>query len=668
MTVRFVRIASLLAVAAFAATAHASSAGVGGPTGLHGFLLRSDEAPADSFQRTPSFAWNPVPGAVKYEFQLATSSTFRDNGIVYDNAQLLTPVEAPALTLPWISGSPHSLYARVRAVLASGTSPWSAPYGFDMTPPPPPTPVSSYPGVLRWTPVEGATGYQVWLIDVGKFELVRTNVLDERDFYTFHQSQKWVGTVRWRIRAVRGDVFNYRINGIPVAQTGAWSPIYSSTNPAMSSGPIKLIGTLSDVFSDGSAKAPAQRLMPAFLWSGNQTGSGKPAELFRVYVFTDKQCLNPVYTSAVVGSPSYAPRPFGPLQTPQSATGILAARASYLPDGTESGNVMYDGTLVTPNEQAPAATATTTIPGEVPNAAGTTPPPGSTPSAGGAGATGSAGAGTIAVGGKLGAPVSLWDTNWPESGYYWTVIPVEAAVQGAASTTVVAPGASKGSAVIPVSDSAPFRVGMTITIGFPPTTDTGTITAVGGGTITVSTNLGAGHAPGEPVVSVSSSVLYQDLELPQDVCAANPARVQRFGIESEPSLTTAQAPFATGLSSTGRLTSAVNTSQFYGQPLVAWTPALGAGIYQVQWSAKKYPFVAQDDPRTKAKGLLTFSTSTVLPLGTGTWWYRVRGFDFNLPTGVQQMGWSDPQQLVVAKPKFKIAPSPGSKRKFKLVP
>ena len=43
--------------------------------------------------------------------------------------------------------------------------------------------------------------------------------------------------------------------------------------------------------------------MPAFLWSGNQTSSGATAELFRVYVFTDRQCLNRVYTSAVVGAP-----------------------------------------------------------------------------------------------------------------------------------------------------------------------------------------------------------------------------------------------------------------------------------------------------------------------------------------------------------------------------
>jgi hypothetical protein len=236
---------------------------------------------------------------------------------------------------------------------------------------------------------------------------------------------------------------------------------------------------------------------------------------------------------------------------------------------------------------------------------------------------------------------------------------------GAAASSVAAPGASVGSALVPVADSSSFKIGLTVTIGSPPNSDTGTIVSISGNSITLSAPLKFGHSAGEAVVANGSSVLYQDMELPQDVCAAG--RVQRFGIASEPSLTTAQAPFATGLSSTGRLTSAANTSAFYGQPLVAWTPALGAGIYQVQWSKKRYPFVAETDPRTTTKGFLTFSTSSVLPLLPGTWWYRVRGFDYNLPTGVQQMSWSDPQKLVVSAPRFKVVATP-PKRKFKVVP
>ena len=265
---RSVRVVSLLAVAALAVTATASSAGVSAPTGLHGFLLRADEPAATSYRRTPSFAWNPVAAARTYQFQLATSSTFRDNGILYNDTTLTTPVAAPTLTLPWITGTPHALYARVRANLDGTSSPWSAPFGFDVTPPPPPSPLPSYPGLLRWTPVEGADGYQVWLIDANKVEFVRTNVLDERDFYTFHRDQQWIGTVRWRIRALRGDAFKQRVNGLPVAMHGAWSPVYSSTNPDVTDGAVTLIGTVSDVFSDGSPSSPAHEMMPAFLWSG----------------------------------------------------------------------------------------------------------------------------------------------------------------------------------------------------------------------------------------------------------------------------------------------------------------------------------------------------------------------------------------------------------------
>jgi len=285
----------------------------------------------------------------------------------------------------------------------------------------------------------------------------------------------------------------------------------------------------------------------------------------------------------------------------------------------------------------------------------------------GSGSSGSgSGSSGIAVSGGLGAPVDLWDTDWPQSGYYWTVVPVSASALGAAASTVAAPGASVGSALVPVADSSSFAKGLTVTIGTPPSSDTGTIVSISGNSITLSAPLKFGHAEGEAIVANGSSVVYKDLELPEDVCAAG--RVQRFGIESEPSLTTAQAPFATGLSATGRLTSAADTSSFYGQPLVAWTPALGADIYQVQWSKTRYPFVAEIDPRTNTKGFLTFSTSSVLPLRPGTWWYRVRGFDYNLPTGAQQMGWSDPQKLVVSTPKFKVVSTPTKKRKFKVAP
>ena len=303
---------------------------------------------------------------------------------------------------------------------------------------------------------------------------------------------------------------------------------------------------------------------------------------------------------------------------------------------------------------------------------GTTPPgepssPGSGGSSGGGGSGSGGGTTTISVSGNLGPPVSLWDVDWPSSGYYWTVIPVAAVGASGSGTTVATPGAPKGTTVIPVLSTTGFRVGDAVSIGTAPNVDSGVITSVGSGTLTLSTPTSFAHFIGEAVVRSGGSISYVDTELPEDVCAPPVNRVQRLGISSEPTLTSAQAPFATGLSSSGRLTSAAHSSAFYGQPLIAWTPAFNADIYEIQYSKSRYPFKPEVDPRSSTKGFMTFSTSDVLPLKSGTWWYRVRGIDFNLPTGVQQMTWSDPERLVVSKPKFKIVGSAPT-RKFKVVP
>jgi hypothetical protein len=664
---RLLRFALLLAVVCGVAAVPGSARtlDLGAPTALHAFLLRSDEPAATTYERTPSLAWNPVAGATGYEFQLSTSSTFRDNGVIYANNALSTPVVAPNVTLPWITGDPHSLYARARAVTQNTTSAWSAPFGFDMAPPPAPAPLPSYPGLLRWAPVEGANGYQVWLIDAKKMEIVTSNVLDEREFYTFHQSSAWTGTVRWRVRALRDD-FNTgtsRINQIPIAMWGPWSPVYSSTNPAVSGGPVKLIGTVSDVFSDGSPKSPAQRLMPAFLWSGNETASGTASELFRVYVFSDKQCLNPVLTGSVVGTPAFAPRPYGTLSMPSLPAALQGARGFYLPDaGPHMKTTIdwgYDGMTLSLSEQAAAAKPTVTAPGAPGgDPVGSSAPAPSSSSVGSGSPTGA----TFAFSGDTGAPVDLWDTDWPGSGYYWTVIPVAAVQPGALTSYVRAPGAKLADASIPVTTTIGFNVGDLLTIG----SEAVTVTGIGDGTLGV-TALKGPHLAGEVISRQGGSVQYIDLELPQEVCASG--RVARFGKSSEPSLTAAGDLFATGLSPTGRLTSAVHTASFYGAPLVSWTPALGAEAYQIQWSKTHYPFVAEAAPGTATKGFITPGTAAVLPVGStpGSWWYRVRGLDYSLPTGAQQMSWSDPANVIVTKPKFKITATATKKKKFTIV-
>jgi hypothetical protein len=663
-----------LVVGASSAAAQAPSA----PTNLHGFLLRADEPARESFARTPAFAWNPVSGADHYEFQLSTSDTFRDNAVIWSADNLQSPVASPPITLPWISGSPHSLYARVRAIVGSDTTDWSSPFGFDITPPAPPSPLPSTAGLLRWTPVEGADGYEVWLIDVGKMEVVFSNVLDEREFYTFHQTSSWIGTVRWRVRALRDDNLG-RLNGVPVTQWGPWSPIYTSSNPAMQCGPAtasatcpiqlgstmpngQLATTLSDVVSDGSATASAHKLMPGFSWVGNQTLTGQPGELFRVYVYTDKQCINRVFTSAVIGSPAYAPRPFGPLSLP--TTDLSGARSGYLPDGTESADTTFDGENLTPSEQAAPANPTTTLP-LVASPGGSSAGSGGTSSGSTDGSTGSGNSATAQSSpfldwgdSKFGAPVDLWDTNWPSGGYYWTVVPVQAVSPGALQTVISVPGAVAGTTSIPVSSSDGFAVGDRISVGNSNNNESAVVTAVNANSLSISKPLAQSHGTGEPVQRTGGALRYVDMELPQDACAAG--RVARFGIASEPSVTGGGDAFASGLSSSGTLTSAGHTTAFYKPPLIAWTPALRAEAYQVQWSKTAYPFTPEPDPVTGAAGILTGSTAYVLPVAPGTWYYRVRGYDYSLPTGSQQMGWSDVAKVTVAAPTFTIVGGSGA--------
>ena len=82
--------------------------------------------------------------------------------------------------------------------------------------------------------------------------------------------------------------------------------------PPLSLGTLGDVAAVSDVQSDSSAGL-AHALTPGFVFGGDSGGpmdfnGGAPAELFRVYVATDEDCVNIVYRGAIVGSPAYAPR------------------------------------------------------------------------------------------------------------------------------------------------------------------------------------------------------------------------------------------------------------------------------------------------------------------------------------------------------------------------
>ena len=139
---------------------------------------------------------------------------------------------------------------------------------------------------------------------------------------------------------------------------------------------------------------------------------------------------------------------------------------------------------------------------------------------------------------------------------------------------------------------------------------------------------------------------YVDVESPQDACESG--RIASFGKESRPAITTAGSPYVSGLSPTGRLLAQAGRNPVvYSTPLVAWRPVIGATAYEIQWSRTKYPWRARGSS-------LTYSTSSVLKLGAGLWYYRVRGLN-GAQVGTPAMTWSAPVAVRVVRPTFQIA-------------
>lgn len=651
--------AASLAALALASPAHAgrlalSAARPAAPQDVKPFLLRADEPAVHSFPRTPSFGWKPVRGAVRYEFELATSPRFGEGTVIWSNSELKSPAVAIPVALPWMTGAPYALYAHVRAITRDAATAWSPPYELNMRWPNLPTSLPAHPGLIRWTSVEGATSYHVWYPDAAKVIATRTNVADLREFYTFHQTYSYTNAVRYRVRAVR-TLYGPIPSGLPAVTYGPWTPLQTSYNPPFATGSFRQIAAISD---QQSKEGPvAHRLTPGFAFSGNQSLVGAASELYRVYVFTDGDCVNIVFRGAIVGSPAYAPRTTGPLALPASSDGITAARTKYLKDGSEPATFMADLARIstTESDKPPAP------PKEEPASGG-----GSGGSQGGSGEDSSkpedSGAPELppstdpaslpSTPTVTGAPVDLWDSGWPNGRYHWTVVPVNA-VAVPAEKTKLAAAVSAGATTITVDDVTGFGASVKIEIGTGATRETATISSVSGKTLTLASGLLYAHGVADEVKALTDTIEYRDVELPQDVCAAG--RVMTFGKQSEPVVTGSTAPFASGLSPKGRLVAASGRKpSFYGSPLVAWQPALGADQYQVQWSPTRYPWNPIDPGTGKKYEKLTYATSAILPLKPGKWYYRVRGLNFSLPGTARAMSWSDAVELVVAKPRFAV--------------
>ena len=103
-----------------------------------------------------------------------------------------------------------------------------------------------------------------------------------------------MSTVKWRVRAVR-MLYGSSANGSPAVSYGPWSSqIYTARQPPVLR-PARFEPSSRDACSDtvtdktqADAAAAAHGLMPGFAFTGDTTLDGERAELYRVYVFTDR--------------------------------------------------------------------------------------------------------------------------------------------------------------------------------------------------------------------------------------------------------------------------------------------------------------------------------------------------------------------------------------------
>ena len=386
------------------------------PTGLHSFLLRPDEPRAQYYPRTPSFVWNPVSqDGGHYEFELATTRKFDDAGVLF-RYSVTVPALAIDHQLPWMTGVPYALWAHVRWSDGKHVTPWSEPYGFNMRwlDTDYPQQEDAPPGLVRWKPIEGATGYEVLYPDIRPAVsfTTTTNVADEREFFTLHDNLGWGMSIRWRVRAIRyvndKDVLS---NGLPAVSYGPWSKTFVSVNPPKSLGTLAPTATISDNWDKPGKAATSHELTPGFAWQASAPViadvSSFGSSLYRVYIATDDHCVNTVFVGSVVGSPAFAPRTTnGPRALPQS----LKELANWLSPpyltaaGSEGRSYDATGKLAKANEE-----------------------PGQKLSSGSSSSSSSSSSSNAAAT----AQVDLWDSGWPTGRYYWTVVPVTVERDGA---------------------------------------------------------------------------------------------------------------------------------------------------------------------------------------------------------------------------------------------
>ena len=463
---------------------------------------------------------------------------------------MASPAASVPLALPWISGEPASLFWRVRALGPEGVLAVErarrVQHALDATQP---KPLKSGPGYIRWSTVDGATGYQVWFLNandssLGKVISTITNVADEREYYVSdtvpstgrllarpRRAQACTAARRTACRpsrTARGATSSSRRTRRPRASIrrrrgrvdeGHRNPLddkYARLRP---------LTAVSDVVS--TAGHPKPHCAHAGDHGGRQPDDAREP-LPRLHVHRPR-----LRQQGVHRLPGHEPGLRAALDRRRRARGRHAA------DGRRHARQRRPSAAQLRADAAGRCDGGCTI--------GAAPPrlrrrrrrtqarPRST-------------SGTRAAA-----------TSWSPS-------------RSSRSCHHGSRDGPTGPTIRPVP--------------------TGTTGATGASGTTGATTAAAAGTEARPTPSAASAIAYQDLELPQDICSKG--RFITFGKASRtPQLTSGGTPTAVGLSPNGRLLSAVHSKPaFYGSPLVTWEPASGAIGYQVAVEQERVPVEA----------------------------------------------------------------------------
>ena len=231
----------------------------------------------------------------------------------------------------------------------------------------------------------------------------RVNAVDEREFYAFHQG----ANIPHRQLAGAGRPSGGQAAGfITPVNYGPWSQTFTSTNPAMDDGVVRPVAAMTAMATSTPTNAKAHEMTPAFVFTGSRDAAGNKYGFYRVYVFSDRQCVNTVLRGAIVGGPAYAARNRGTLKLPSDPKDVANAPYQILVIGDEGKTYTAEGIVAKPASEAGSASDT---------AAAAAPAP----------STGATGTPVEQASNSSWPQIELLESGWPNGRFFWTVVPVK---------------------------------------------------------------------------------------------------------------------------------------------------------------------------------------------------------------------------------------------------